>query len=170
MGGDSTATVDQGGDTTISAVHPDILRTHILTRLDGPTLASAGCASAQLHARSPPKRTSGAKSATPRVRPPPTHVSVTSSLPSPPVTGRSTPTPSLPSTTATHETRSGGPELVDGNVELRYVTVLAGDKRSEWVQCVAVVTCGGGEGGGLHVREVSWHMEDMEGKKFVLGG
>ena len=36
--------------TTITSVHPDIIQTHILTRLDGPTLAAAGAASSQLHA------------------------------------------------------------------------------------------------------------------------
>lgn len=41
--------VDEIGGTTISAVHSDILLTHILTRLDGPTLASAGSASSELH-------------------------------------------------------------------------------------------------------------------------
>lgn len=40
------------GPTTISAVHPDIIRTNILTRLDGPSLASAACASSQLYALS----------------------------------------------------------------------------------------------------------------------
>lgn len=34
----------------ISAVHPDIIQTHILTKIDGPTLASAACASPLLHA------------------------------------------------------------------------------------------------------------------------
>ncbi|PON82892.1 F-box domain containing protein [Trema orientale] len=43
------STVDHGLSASISALHPDIIQTHILTRLDGPTLASAGCASAQLH-------------------------------------------------------------------------------------------------------------------------
>ncbi|KAL5830790.1 hypothetical protein ACOSQ4_016144 [Xanthoceras sorbifolium] len=38
--------------TTISAFHPDIIQTHILTRLDGPTLAAAACASSQLQALS----------------------------------------------------------------------------------------------------------------------
>ncbi|KAI8573446.1 hypothetical protein RHMOL_Rhmol01G0278300 [Rhododendron molle] len=53
MGGDDTPTTPAHGDaTTISSVHPDILQTHILTRLDGPTLASAACASSQLHALS----------------------------------------------------------------------------------------------------------------------
>lgn len=41
--------VDEGGNTTISAVHPDIIRTHILTRLDGPTLASTACTTSQLY-------------------------------------------------------------------------------------------------------------------------
>ncbi|KAF3439438.1 hypothetical protein FNV43_RR17716 [Rhamnella rubrinervis] len=45
----STPTVDHGGSTTISAVHPDVIQAHILTRLDGPTLASTSCASSQLH-------------------------------------------------------------------------------------------------------------------------
>ncbi|KAF7152764.1 hypothetical protein RHSIM_Rhsim01G0203300 [Rhododendron simsii] len=53
MGGDDTPTTPAHGDaTTISAVHPDILQTHIRTRLDGSTLASAACASSQLHALS----------------------------------------------------------------------------------------------------------------------
>ncbi|KAE8037395.1 hypothetical protein FH972_009984 [Carpinus fangiana] len=47
-----STTVDQGGGTAISTVHPDIIQTHILTRLDGHTLASAACASSQLHALS----------------------------------------------------------------------------------------------------------------------
>ncbi|KAK6163677.1 hypothetical protein DH2020_000541 [Rehmannia glutinosa] len=37
-----------GGGTPISAIHPDIIQSHILNRLDGPTLASTSCASAQL--------------------------------------------------------------------------------------------------------------------------
>uniref|UniRef100_A0A5B7ADC7 F-box protein n=1 Tax=Davidia involucrata TaxID=16924 RepID=A0A5B7ADC7_DAVIN len=48
----TTSCVEEGGATTFSAVHPDILQAHILTRLDGPTLASASCASSQLHALS----------------------------------------------------------------------------------------------------------------------
>ncbi|XP_057464704.1 F-box protein At2g27310-like [Actinidia eriantha] len=257
MGGDSTTTVDQGGDTTISAVHPDILRTHILTRLDGPTLASAGCASAQLHALSTEENlwreicnATWPSTADPSVRHlisafPAGHRSFYSdSFPAidhrhrlPPIHGLPTPPSNLISAvdihyenmhllSKVHQASSGpgspfridllapketvlmpvdldirddlcGSELEEnltiswividpdrtralnvsstrpvrvdrhwltGNVELRYVTVLAGDKRSEWVQCVAVVTCGGGEGGGLHVREVSWHMEDLEGK------
>lgn len=43
---------DNGGGTAISDVHQDIIKTHILTRLDGATLASASCASSHLHALS----------------------------------------------------------------------------------------------------------------------
>ncbi|KAA8518534.1 hypothetical protein F0562_016008 [Nyssa sinensis] len=46
------STVEEGSATTFTAVHPDILQSHILTRLDGPTLASASCVSSQLHALS----------------------------------------------------------------------------------------------------------------------
>ncbi|TYI32795.1 hypothetical protein ES332_A04G087900v1 [Gossypium tomentosum] len=42
--------VDQNNASTISTVHQDIIETHIFTRLDGPTLASASCASTHLHA------------------------------------------------------------------------------------------------------------------------
>ncbi|XP_038905521.1 probable F-box protein At2g36090 [Benincasa hispida] len=38
-----------GATTSISDIHPDILRTHILTRLDGPTLAAAACTSSEFH-------------------------------------------------------------------------------------------------------------------------
>ncbi|GLT63901.1 hypothetical protein SLA2020_364310 [Shorea laevis] len=45
--------LDQGSGgpavTTLSTVHQDIIQTHILTRLDGPTLAAISCASSQLH-------------------------------------------------------------------------------------------------------------------------
>ncbi|KAK4440584.1 F-box protein [Sesamum alatum] len=45
----SVAAEDQGGGTAIiTAIHPDIIQSHILNRLDGPTLASTACASAQL--------------------------------------------------------------------------------------------------------------------------
>ncbi|KAH7838254.1 hypothetical protein Vadar_024067 [Vaccinium darrowii] len=37
---------------SISALHEDIIQTHIFTRLDGAALASVGCASSQLHALS----------------------------------------------------------------------------------------------------------------------
>ncbi|CAI9781417.1 unnamed protein product [Fraxinus pennsylvanica] len=39
----------QGGGTSITAIHPDVIRTHILNRLDGPTLASTTCASTQFN-------------------------------------------------------------------------------------------------------------------------
>ncbi|KAM1977369.1 hypothetical protein EV2_014383 [Malus domestica] len=41
---------DKATSASISAVHPDIIQTHILTRLDGPTLASAACTSSKLQA------------------------------------------------------------------------------------------------------------------------
>ncbi|KAK2987410.1 hypothetical protein RJ640_020607 [Escallonia rubra] len=44
--------VKEGGAIAFSAVLPDILESHILTRLDGPTLASASCASSTLHSLS----------------------------------------------------------------------------------------------------------------------
>ncbi|XP_007027856.2 PREDICTED: probable F-box protein At1g60180 [Theobroma cacao] len=40
--------VGQNTTATISTLHPDIIETHILTRLDGTTLASASCASTHL--------------------------------------------------------------------------------------------------------------------------
>ncbi|XP_027349268.1 probable F-box protein At2g36090 [Abrus precatorius] len=44
---------DESGDaTTISAVHPDVIQTHILTRLDGPALASVASACSEFHALS----------------------------------------------------------------------------------------------------------------------
>lgn len=47
----TNATSDNDGvSAAISAVHPDVLLSHILTRLDGPTLAAASCASSLLHA------------------------------------------------------------------------------------------------------------------------
>ncbi|KAM7502317.1 hypothetical protein LguiB_001221 [Lonicera macranthoides] len=46
----TTSAARQGGDTTITAVHPDIIQTHILSRLDGPSLASASSSSPFLHA------------------------------------------------------------------------------------------------------------------------
>ncbi|GFZ13098.1 hypothetical protein Acr_23g0014830 [Actinidia rufa] len=257
MGGDSMTTVDQGGDNTISAVHQDILRTHILTRLDGPTLASAGCASAQLHALSTEENlwreicnATWPSTADPLVRHfisafPAGHRSFYSDsflavdhrhrpptnrgLPPPPSKlisavdvhyqkililskvheAGSKPEspfrvdllgpketvripgyldirddlcwPALeenltiswividPDRTRSLNVSSLRPVWVDrnwltGDIELFYSTVLAGDKRSELVQFVAVVTCVGSEGGVLHVREVHCHMEDMDGK------
>ncbi|KAF8395425.1 hypothetical protein HHK36_019371 [Tetracentron sinense] len=51
-GGATIPAADEGGATTISAIHSDVLQTHILTRLDGPTLASASCVSSQLYSLS----------------------------------------------------------------------------------------------------------------------
>ncbi|KAL5545785.1 hypothetical protein UlMin_005472 [Ulmus minor] len=48
----SITTVDHDGTATISTLHYDIIQTHILTRLDGPTLASTACTSSELHALS----------------------------------------------------------------------------------------------------------------------
>ncbi|GKV38889.1 hypothetical protein SLEP1_g46746 [Rubroshorea leprosula] len=48
----STATTtadDRRATATISDIHSDVLETHILTRLNGRTLASAACTSTQLH-------------------------------------------------------------------------------------------------------------------------
>ncbi|KAL3532125.1 hypothetical protein ACH5RR_005646 [Cinchona calisaya] len=46
----TTTTEEQGGATTkFSLFHPDIIESHILTRLDGPSLAAASCSSATLH-------------------------------------------------------------------------------------------------------------------------
>ncbi|KAK6944076.1 hypothetical protein RJ641_025178 [Dillenia turbinata] len=51
-----TADVEAGSTVTNAATignfHPDIVRSHILTRLDGPTLASTSCASRDLHSLS----------------------------------------------------------------------------------------------------------------------
>lgn len=38
-----------GTDVSITTVHPDIIRQHVLTKLDGPTLVSTSCASSELH-------------------------------------------------------------------------------------------------------------------------
>ncbi|KAK7244866.1 hypothetical protein RIF29_39694 [Crotalaria pallida] len=45
-----------------------------------------------------------------------------------------------------------------GEMEVRFATVV------EAVVCIMTVRCGGG-GGRMHVREVSMHMEDMDGKQ-----
>ncbi|KAM7531546.1 hypothetical protein LguiB_034956 [Lonicera macranthoides] len=44
----TTAAAVEGSAPAISALHPDILEAHILTRLDGPSLASASCAATTL--------------------------------------------------------------------------------------------------------------------------
>ncbi|CAK9184693.1 unnamed protein product [Ilex paraguariensis] len=49
----TTVTADMAGNATaITDVHPDIIRTHILTRLDGPSLASTSSASSHLQSLS----------------------------------------------------------------------------------------------------------------------
>ncbi|KAI4300520.1 hypothetical protein L6164_033889 [Bauhinia variegata] len=45
----SETTFGDGNATTISAVHPDIIQTHILSRLDGPALASVATTCRQLY-------------------------------------------------------------------------------------------------------------------------
>ncbi|KAL6988455.1 hypothetical protein U1Q18_014206 [Sarracenia purpurea var. burkii] len=45
----TAAAAEEGSATTLSDVPTDILQSHILTRLDGLTLASASCVSSQLH-------------------------------------------------------------------------------------------------------------------------
>lgn len=45
----TTVTAEDGGATGFSDLHPDIIEAHILTRLDGPTLASTSCSSTTLH-------------------------------------------------------------------------------------------------------------------------
>ncbi|XVF46964.1 hypothetical protein PTKIN_Ptkin03bG0070700 [Pterospermum kingtungense] len=68
-----------------------------------------------------------------------------------------------------------------GDVQVRFGTVMEGDGRRgssrEMVECKVVVTCGGKEGGEMHVREASMVMEDMEGRGLngkdslvILGG
>ncbi|KAK8661191.1 hypothetical protein V6N13_052089 [Hibiscus sabdariffa] len=48
----TSAAVPQGGSASIFALHPDVFQSHILARLDGPSLASLTCVSSQLHALS----------------------------------------------------------------------------------------------------------------------
>ncbi|XP_006339141.1 probable F-box protein At1g60180 [Solanum tuberosum] len=45
----TTVTAEDGGATGFPDLHPYIIEAHILTRLDGPTLASTSCSSATLH-------------------------------------------------------------------------------------------------------------------------
>ncbi|CAJ2632304.1 probable F-box protein At2g36090 [Trifolium pratense] len=47
--GKTITTDEEGGAATISAIHPDIIQTHILTCLDGPSLASASSTCSQLN-------------------------------------------------------------------------------------------------------------------------
>lgn len=44
----AAADSDRGGATSFTGIHPDIIQSHILNRLDGPALAATSCASADL--------------------------------------------------------------------------------------------------------------------------
>lgn len=44
----AAADSDHGGATPFTGIHPDIIQSHILNRLDGPALAATSCASAEL--------------------------------------------------------------------------------------------------------------------------
>ncbi|KAL8039784.1 hypothetical protein ABFX02_10G059000 [Erythranthe guttata] len=46
--GATATTTEHGGAAGFSALHPDIIKSHVLTRLDGPALGSAACCSATL--------------------------------------------------------------------------------------------------------------------------
>ncbi|KAM7522553.1 hypothetical protein LguiA_012455 [Lonicera macranthoides] len=261
----ATSTSGQDQCTSIAAVHWDIIATHILTRLDGPTLASTACASSMLHALCTEQKlwkdmcTSTWSSINdPRVR----HVistfpasyrsffsdSFPNTFQSPYTTTwrdhiRSSPTSELISAvdirynnnlicskveiTETVTNAFLAPPLwidllsrkeavpvplkfetdnddflklleesmilswimIDPTrkraanmssmrpvsvrrhstaeeVQLLYVTVLPGDRKvgsSEPVQCRILVTCGGEEGGEMHVREVNMQVQDMDG-------
>ncbi|KAM5585113.1 F-box protein [Rosa sericea] len=256
----AATTVEQGGDASISALHSDIITSHILTRLDGPTLASAACASSQLHAFSAEQtlwkdicastwpsvsdeRVEGIISTFPSGHrsffsdsfPLLDHSSWPQFDPS-----RLAPASELISAVDIFykgelvfskvqetETETGwflcSPFRIDlleqketvptpishigdtneslkhleenltlswividpaqkraanlsgrkpvsvtrhwltGEVQLRFATIMPGDRRGEFVQCGVVVTCKGSDGGKLQVREVSMQMEAMEG-------
>ncbi|CAL5352563.1 unnamed protein product [Camellia sinensis] len=263
MNSDSPAAVPHGGATNISAVHPDIIQTHIFTRLDGPTIASAACASSHLHAISADEKLwrdichhtwpSTAEDLVHRLIStfPAAHRSfyydsfptLHHRRPNNRRRHRQGPPPTSELISAvdiryqdrlviskTHETETvsgwfkcspfrvdlldpketvpspakfqGGEDacqsdleenltlswiLIDptrkraanfsslrpvsvtrhwlsGDFQVRFATILAGDRRDEFVQCGAVVTCDGKEGGELQVKEVSLLMEDMDGK------
>ncbi|GMN72851.1 hypothetical protein TIFTF001_054236 [Ficus carica] len=253
-----------GGGTTLSAIHPDILRAHILARLDGPTLAAVGCASSELHALSADDRLWSDICAAmwPSVADPALRYVISTTFPgghrsffsdSFPVLNRvplrefNPDPPSSPSarlisavnifykdkvifskvkeTETLTEWFQSSPFMVDlldkkdsvttrirraaaddgawlkqleenltlswilidparkraanvssrrpvwvqrhwltGEIQLRYVTVMAGPEAAEHVQCGMVVTCGGKEGGEMHVTEVGMHVEDMDGR------
>ncbi|PSR89844.1 F-box protein [Actinidia chinensis var. chinensis] len=251
--------VEQLEGTAISAVHPDIIQTHILTRLDGPTLASARCVSSQLHSLSsddclwqrichrtwpsiadprlqrlisdfPSGHRSFYSDAFPALQPtPPPHHSrqppsaaVVSAVdiryhnklilskihdtetesawflcspfrvdlldpketvPSPvkfqssddtclsdlednltlswividPTRNRAANFSSLRPVSVTHH-------WLTGDVQVLYAKVLPGERRGELVVSAAMITFGRREGGELQLKEVSLHVEDMEGK------
>ncbi|GFY97913.1 F-box family protein [Actinidia rufa] len=251
----TVAAVD-GGSTTLSDVHADILEAHILNRLDGPTLAAASCASSVLHSLSSQDHlwtaichsTWPSTAADPRLRRlvsafpggpraffslsfPTILSSPSASLAPPPqelisavdinykgnlifskvqeietVTGwfRCSPfridllDPKETVPTAAHLLEGDGActslaeemtlswVLIDpnglrvaslsshrpvavhrhwltGEVQVKFATILSASSVSELVQCGIVVTCGGAEGGEMHVSEVSMQVEDMDG-------
>ncbi|KAK3017192.1 hypothetical protein RJ639_007843 [Escallonia herrerae] len=261
----TTTSAAGGGATEFSTVHPDIIQAHILTRLDGPTLASASAASPLLHALCTEEKlwTDISNSTFPSTDHP-RLCQVISTFPDghrsffsdafPTLNNnhrlssaqhrRSTPASELISavdihyqnqlifskvevTEATSEWFTCSPfrlDLLDqketvptpvkfeaddntcrlnleknmilswviidptrkravnlstrkpvsvqkhwltGEVQLKYATVIAGDGKTEaaeFIQCNAVITCGGKEGGELRVSEVSLQLQDMDGK------
>ncbi|KAL1558246.1 F-box protein-like protein [Salvia divinorum] len=254
----SSTTTDHGGATEIAAIHPDIIQSHILNRLDGPTLASTSCASAQLLSLSSDDLLW--RQICNSTWPSTAHPTVRAAISAFPSAHRSFYSDSFPSAASHgHRPRSHAPQthalisavdlycderlfysrvketdtlsgwfqsspfridLVDPkeivaaplkfdgedgacmelakerlrvswilidprkkravniasaaavearrhwlteDIQLRYATVVdAGD--GELVQCAAVLTCGGKDGGELQVREISMQIEDMEGK------
>ncbi|XAR60167.1 hypothetical protein NMG60_11033425 [Bertholletia excelsa] len=265
MVGDSSSLTTRTAsiDDEISAVHPDVIRTHILTRLDGPALASAASASSMLHHLSTEENLwlhicnrEWPSTAEPRLRDlistfPSGHRSFFSdsfptlqhrvrrtnssqpagnviaavdiSYKNDPIYSKvqetqtetmvglelcsqfridlldpkeTIPVPSNldyrdnacesdlgenlsvswilidPTRKRSGNFSSSRPVLVDrnwltGDIQLRFATVLAGDRAGEFVQCVVMVTCGGRGRGDLHVREVSLQVEDIEGKQLT---
>ncbi|XVF05111.1 hypothetical protein REPUB_Repub05bG0143500 [Reevesia pubescens] len=264
---ETSTAVDHGGNETISTIHPDIIQSHILNRLDGPSLASFASASSQLHFLSTQENLwqNICSSTWPSINHsrlqeiistfPSGHRSFFSdSFPFPnsqplnldDVNSLTLPTelisavdiyyqnkiiyskveemetssdwflcspfrvdlidPKDSTTTAVkylggckddtwlkhlEETLSSSWIIIDpirkkavnmssrravsvqrhwltGDVQMRFGIVMDGNGRRgssrELVECGVVVTCGGKEGGEMHVREVSMVMEDMEGK------
>lgn len=64
---------------------------------------------------------------------------------------------------ASHKAVDSRMHWSNGDIQLRYATVAA-VATEELVQCAVVVTCGGKEGGELHVKEVKMQIEDVEGR------
>ncbi|KAL5575916.1 hypothetical protein UlMin_017615 [Ulmus minor] len=255
----TTTTVDQSGAPKIAALHPDIIHTHILTRLDGPTLASAACASSDLHALA--SSDDLWRDICAATWPSISHPWVTQLVSTFPAGHRSFYSDSFPAldhvispdffdpdrskelisavdiyyrdrlvfsrvkeTETVSEWFHCSPFLVDlvdqkeslpapikhvgedqvwlkhleenltlswilidpmgkraanlssrrpvsvqrhwltGEIQFRFATIMNRCRSGEYVQCGMVVTCGGKEGGEMHVKEVSMHLEDMEGR------
>lgn len=144
LGKTNTATtVETGGATTISAVHPDIIQNHILTCLDGPALASVASTCAQLNALSADEhlwantcRSTWPSTDTPRVR----HVVSTFRRAS-----RSFFSDSFPAATATHHHHRASiytrtPELISAvdlfhRGRLILSKVVETETESGWFRC-----------------------------------